>query len=307
MTILITGGTGLVGHRLATLLVDAGHTVNLLTRNAKAPVAAPFTAAYGWDVENNKLDEEALVETDVIVHLAGAGIADKPWTAERKKEILDSRVNSSKLLVEALKYKPNKVKAVISASASGYYGFTERFNRPYEETDPAGTGFLADTCKAWEDAISQVESLGKRLALIRIGIVLSSKGGALKKIADITRATFGTALGTGNQAMPWIHIDDLCTLFIRAIENETYVGSYNGAAPAADTNQTFTKAVAQQFGKFVMPINAPAFVINTLYGEMAQVVLEGARLSTTKTAASGMPFAYTHLPDAIADLYKRGL
>ncbi|UPT67713.1 MAG: NAD-dependent epimerase/dehydratase family protein [Sphingobacteriales bacterium JAD_PAG50586_3] len=182
--VLITGGSGLLGKRLATLLTNKGYTLSLLSREIKKPNSA-YSAVYLWDVEKGTMDDEALTNCDYIIHLAGAGIADKGWTKERKREIIESRVKSSELLYNRLKYVPNKVKAVVSASATGFYGAVTQ-DEPFSETDAPGNDFLGQCCIAWENAVNQIKNLNIRTANIRTGVVLSTEGGALKKIADLS-------------------------------------------------------------------------------------------------------------------------
>ncbi len=302
-TILITGGTGLLGHRLSTLLAAKGHKVNLFSRTSKP--AQPYSHVFVWDVEAQTMDEAALNGCDYIIHLAGSGIADKPWTEARKKDIVDSRVNSSNLLFNTLKNVPNAVKGVVSASAIGYYGMVTIPGREFVETDNAGTDFLGQCCLLWENAIKQMETLPARAVRIRIGIVLSTQGGALQKIAGLAKFGPAAAVGSGEQAMPWVHIDDLCNIFIKAIEDETMSGPYNAAAPAKDDSTSFTKAVAKQIHRPMLPFPAPSFAIRLMYGEMSQVVLEGTHASPRKILDEGFQFQYTNLAEALRDLYEK--
>lgn len=304
-TILITGGTGLVGTRLAQLLSDKGYTVNLLSRSV-ADIKPPYTKAFYWDVEKQIMDEAALANCDYIIHLAGAGIADKPWTAERKKEIIDSRVESSNLLHTQLKYKPNTVKAVIAASATGYYGAITT-DKEFKETDPAANDFLGQCCLAWEESVKNIKALGVRTVNVRTGVVLSTKGGALEKIAGLAKFGPVAAVGTGKQAMPWIHIDDLCNIYIKAIEDETMHGPYNATAPAKDDSISFTKALGKQIHRPMLPFPAPAFAIRLMYGEMSVTVLEGSHVDVSKIQAAGYLFKFTDVEAAIKDLYERGI
>jgi uncharacterized protein (TIGR01777 family) len=301
--VLITGGSGLVGKRLASLLADKGYTVNLLSRDIKKPTP-DYTKVYLWDVEKATMDEEALTNCDYIVHLAGAGIADKGWTVDRKREIIDSRVKSSNLLYNKLKYTPNKVKAVIASSATGYYGAVTR-NEPFSETSGPGSDFLAETCIEWENAVNQINSLNIRTVAIRTGIVLSTHGGALEKIAGLAKFGPVAAVGTGKQAMPWIHIDDLCYIYIKAIDDVSMHGAYNAASPAKDNSNSFTKALGKQIHRPMLPIPAPAFAIRIAYGEMSVTVLEGSHVTTDKIEATGFKFHCPELTAALRDLYRR--
>lgn len=303
-TILITGGTGLLGHRLATLLVNKGYTVNLLSRHNAAP--APYNKVFLWDVDRKVLDEDAFKQCDYIIHLAGAPVIDKHWSNEYKQELVDSRVNSANLLFDKLKYVPNTVKAFISASAVGYYGMVTRPNA-FTESDGPGNDFLSTICVLWEDAAKQLESLNIRTVRIRIGIVLSSLGGALEKVVSMAKFAPVAAVGTGKQAMPWIHIDDLCNIFIKAIEDDTMRGAYNAAAPAFDDNTSFSKAVAAQINRPMLPFPAPAFAIRLMYGERADALLEGSAIAAQKIQDAGFQFAHTNLGEALKDVYEKGV
>jgi len=294
-----------LGHRLSTLLAAKGHTVNLLSRTNK-PVQ-PYSHVFVWDVEAQTMDDAALTNCDYIIHLAGSGIADKPWTIARKKDIIDSRVNSANLLYNKLKNVPNTVKGVVSASAIGYYGMVTIPGKEFVETDPAGDDFLGQCCLLWEDAVKQIESLTIRTVQVRIGIVLSTQGGALQKIAGLAKFGPAAAVGTGKQAMPWVHIDDLCNIFIKAIEEDKMHGAYNATAPANDDSTTFTQAVAKQIHRPMLPFPAPAFAIRLMYGEMSQVVLEGTHASPKKIMDAGFQFQYTNLAEALKDLYDKNI
>lgn len=303
-TVLITGGTGLLGHRLATLLVEKGYTVNLLSRNKEVP--QPYTNCFLWDVDKGVIDESALQNCDYIIHLAGAAVVDNDWTAQRKQEIIDSRVKSVNLLFEKLKYVPNKVKAFLSASAVGYYGMVTQ-TKPFVETDKPADDFLGECCVLWEKGVHQMETLNIREVMVRIGIVLSSVGGALDKVASLAKFAPVAAIGTGKQAMPWIHIDDLCNIFIKALEDDKMSGPYNAAAPAFDDNTSFSKAVAKQINRPMLPFPAPAFAIRLMYGERADVLLQGSPVSSQKVIDAGFSFAYTNLAEALKDVYQRGV
>lgn len=303
-TVLIAGGSGLVGKRLATLLVEQGYTVHLLSRTGK--VVAPYKKAFAWDIDKSIFDDEALTVCDAIINLAGEGIADKPWTSERKRAIVDSRVKSTQLLFERVKRIPNKVKTYVSASATGYYGAISA-TKEFSETDTPASDFLGVCCKQWEDAAMQMQTLGIRTSCIRTGVVLSTQGGAMAKIAGLAKFGPAAAVGTGKQAMPWIHIDDICGIFIKALEDNSIHGAYNGVAPAHDDNMAFTHAIAKQIHRPVLPFPAPAFAIRLMYGEMSVVVLEGSFVSPQKVIDAGYKFKFTQLPQAIADLYSRGL
>ena len=240
--VLISGGSGLVGTRLTEILLDKGYDVGHLSRQVTSNTTVETIV---WDVNNMKLDFKAIEKYDYIIQLAGAGIIDKPWTKDRKKAIIDSRVKSTQLLKLAIESNSTKPKAFISASAIGFYGL-ETSEHTFLETDLPGKDFLAETCVLWEQSINELESLTIPLSRIRIGLVLSKHGGALKEMAKPIKFGFGAALGSGKQYMPWIHIDDLCNLFIFCFENGKSE-IYNGVAPNQMNNNEFYKNHCKSF------------------------------------------------------------
>ena len=282
-TVLITGGTGLVGKLLTKALVQKGYKVLILSRTTNGKTASGSVSYATWDVKKQQIDREALQSADYIIHLAGAGVVDKKWTEAYKKEIVESRTESSRLIFETLQNNPNKVKAIVNASAIGWYGADANPVKSFIETDKADESFLGDTCRLWEQSIEPVESLGKRLVKLRIGIVLSNDGGALPEFKK--SLTFGVAsiLGNGKQMVSWIHIDDLCRLFIAAIENENLSGSYNAVAPNPVSNKALTITLAKVTkGNFYIPLHVPAFVLKIMMGQRSVEVLKSATVSCKK-------------------------
>ena len=237
-TVLITGGTGLIGSALSKLLIANKHDVIILTREIPERKANDNAAMQyaKWNIREQTIDEEAIKKADHIVHLAGASVAEKRWTVSRKKEILDSRTLSSTLLVKALKEIPNNVLSVISSSAIGWYGGDSPAKKPFTEDDPPAKGFLGETCKAWEESIEPVRKLGKRLVKLRTGIVLSNRGGALYEFKKPLNLGVASILGNGKQVMSWIHIDDVCRMYAYAIEHQQLHGIYNAVGPHPATN-----------------------------------------------------------------------
>lgn len=300
-TVLITGGTGLVGTRLTQLLQEKGYTVTHLSRSVSGDEKVK---TYQWNIEKQQLDPEALTGADYIVHLAGAGIADKRWTDDRKELILKSRTESTRLLRESIaKLGKHSIKAFVSASAVGYYGIDTGDTWMTEES-PSGDGFAAEVTRQWEAAVDKISQLNLRVVKIRIGIVLSEKGGALPKLTQPIRLGAGAPLGRGGQYMSWIHLDDLCRLFIFALEQHEMQGAYNGVAPHPATNKELTKKAADVLNRPLFLPNVPAFVLKLLLGEMSQVVTGGNRVSSKKVEEAGFEFKYPQLHPALVDLLK---
>jgi uncharacterized protein (TIGR01777 family) len=297
--ILITGASGLIGSRLTEMLLQRGHQVSHLGRSKRNGNVKSFV----WNVGQRYLDEEALRGVDAIVHLAGAGVADERWTAKRKREILESRTRSTQLLFDVLKQGNYQVTTVVSASAIGYYGF-ER-NDEFSETSAAGTDYLANVTRQWEDEVNKMESLGIRVVKIRIGIVLSEKGGALKKMMLPIKLFVGSPLGSGNQYLSWIHIDDLCSIFCKAAEDNNMRGTYNGVGPHPVTNRALTRAIAKVLRRplFFPPI--PDFILRIIIGDMAEIVLGGSKVSSSKIQQTGFSFQFENLDKALRDLITK--
>lgn len=295
----------MVGSALTKKLLEKGHTIIVLTRKAR-PQAGRILYKE-WDVEKGTIDPTAIREADYIVHLAGANVAGGRWTEKRKKEIVDSRVKSGDVLVKALQQTPNNVRAVLSASAQGWYGEDPRIPnpRPFVETDPPDDGFLGRTCKRWEDAIAPVAALGKRLVIFRLGIVLSNEGGAYAEFKKPVQLGAAASLGKGNQMVSWIHIDDLVRLFVAAIEANQWQGIYNAVAPNPVSNKTLVTAIARQRGGLSIPFHVPSFVLKAMLGEMSTEVLKSTTVSAKKTEANGFTFHYATIDKAVAALMHK--
>ncbi|WP_298765139.1 TIGR01777 family oxidoreductase [uncultured Polaribacter sp.] len=287
--ILITGGTGLVGTRLTQLLTDRKHEVRILTRNPDAK------NEYKWDVSKRYIDVKALENIDYIIHLAGAGIADKRWTEDRKKIIIDSRVETANLLFQKVKENKIPLKGFISASGSNFYG-AKTTTDIYTESDNAGKDFLGDVCVKWEQAAHQFSELQIPVTILRTGIVLSKTGGALEKM----KTPIISPLGSGNQYMAWIHIDDLCGIYIKAVEEEL-AGVYNTVAPEYHTSKTFSKILASVIKRPFLPLPVPGFLLKLIFGELAIILLEGSRLSSKKIS-DNYQFKYANLKEALQNL-----
>ena len=298
-TILITGGTGTIGRRLTELLHQQNYQVTYLSRGNESMAGVKM---YEWDIKTGKIDEQAIQTADHIIHLAGAGIAEERWTDARKDEILASRTQSTELLAKTLAEQPHHVKSFMGASAIGYYG-GDTGDRPMTESSPAGSDFLAQVTRAWERSEDQVAALGIRTVKFRTGVVLTMKGGALPKLAQPIRLGAGAPIGSGQQYISWVHIDDLCRMYIDAIQDEHWTGVYNAVGPSPTTNEGLTRAIASQLNRPMILPNIPNFVIKLMYGELA-ITVTGGNYVLNKRIAEETDFSYRfgELDVALRDL-----
>ena len=294
--VAITGGSGVIGQLLSELLTKKGYKVIWISRSKKS--SNPFPTFLWSELE------DSLLNVDYIIHLAGAGIADKAWTPERKKIILSSRIDTAQQIFEYYQKSNKNLKAFISSSAIGYYGI-KTTQKIYEETDQPSNDFLAETCVKWEAIVDQFKTINIRTVKIRTGIVLSTNGGALVEMAKPIKFNFGAVLGSGKQYISWIHIEDLCNIYMQAIENDEMKGAYNGVAPEHKTNKDFTKEVAHQLKKLLWLPNVPAFILKLMLGKRAQLVLEGSRVSCSKIIKTGFQFKFPLLEQALQELYSK--
>jgi uncharacterized protein len=260
-----------------------------------------------WNVEKQTIDENAIRRADHIIHLAGASVAEKRWTEKRKKEIVESRIKSSELIVKALKEIPNKVKTVVSASAIGWYGpdATIPPTKYFVETDRPDNDFLGETCRLWEETIEPVKELNKRLVKIRTGIVLNNGKGALQEFSRSLKFNIAAILGSGEQMISWIHIDDLCRVYIDAMENENLSGVYHAVAPTPVSNKKLTLELARKLkGKIFIRVHVPEFILKIALGEMSVEVLKSCAVSSDKIKNSGFQFLYPGIESALNVLLK---
>lgn len=302
-TILIAGGTGLIGAHLSTALHKVGHSVRHLSR--KVTTNSPYPA-FEWNPDSGQLDAQALDDVDVVINLAGAGIADKPWTQGRKEIIISSRVKSTRLLKEAIQQRPvgNRPSLYISSAAIGYYG--DRGSEWLDETSKPGTGFLAESCTAWENAIQEIAGLPDcRLVVFRIGLVLTTKGGALPKLLLPVKLGASPLFGGGHQWYSWIHIDDLTGLIQYAIQHHEMKGVFNAVSPNPLTQRDFMVQLSRAAKKPTLRFSLPAFFLRLIMGEMADTILGSSRVSAEKALESGYSFAFTELKSAVTDLLER--
>ena len=302
-TVLITGGTGLVGRALSQLLTEVGYRVIILSRRSGTATDNELITYAQWDVSRQTIDVAALQQADYIVHLAGANVADKRWTNSRKKEIINSRTKSSELLYTSLEKHPNKVKKVISASATGYYG--EDQGHAFIETDAPGTDFLGTTCVLWEESVLKMKRLGKKIVILRTGITLSREGGALKEFYKPLKFGFATILGNGEQYISWIHLHDLVRLYLSAIVNHELEGIFNAVAPNPVQHKELVMTMAQVAkGKSFIPIYVPSFALKLALGEMSIEVLKSCQASSAKIASKGFVFSYPTIKSAMEKIFS---
>ncbi len=306
--ILITGGTGLVGTKLIELLLLKGYSVTVITRNINPINRNPAVKYALWDIEKDFIDIAAIQEADFIIHLAGSGVVEKKWTKAYKNEIVDSRIKSSDLIVNSLKKITHKVKAIISSSAIGWYGADSKSSYAFKETDLNENSFLGNTCRDWEESITEASQLGIRICKLRTGIVLSNKGGALAEFIKPINYGIAAILGNGNQMVSWIHIEDLCRLFIYTIENDQLEGSFNAVAPRPVSNKTLTLTLATVLRRnFFIPIHVPIFLLKIIMGERSIEVLKSTTVSCDKIKELGFTFYYPSIEPALKDLFSTKL
>lgn len=297
-TVLITGGSGLIGSKLSEFLLTRGYFVKHLSRSK---TGKEKFKTYKWNIEEGLIENEALESADYIIHLAGANIAAKRWTRKRKKKLLESRTKSSELLYKKLSEVNHKIKAVVSASGVSIYG-VDTGDKLLMENSDYGNDFIAVLTQKWETSVEQIEELKIRVVRLRIGIVLTLEGGALPKLMGPIKYGIGAPLGSGNQIYSWIHIQDLCRVFLEAIENEKMMGPYNTVAPNPVTNKELNKIIASKLKRPLIFPNIPAFILKILFGELANLVLGGNKVSPKKLKAEGFKFIFDDFGAAIEDL-----
>lgn len=296
--VLITGGTGLIGIQLRKSLQEKGYEVAVLSRTKKNE---DEIQTYLWNLDKNTIDKEVLNSVDYIIHLAGVNVGEKRWTSKRKKLILDSRIKSGELMLNNLDQQNNQLKAYITASGTGYYGAITS-EKIFSEQDSAADDFLGQVCEKWEQIADKFSERGFRSVKIRTAVVLSNRGGALSKMLIPVKLGIGSSIGSGNQYFPWIHIDDLCNIYIKAIEDATMNGAYNAVSPEFLTNRQFTHTIARHLKKPFWFPPIPSRAIRIIFGKMSQILLTGSRISAEKIQDSGFVFKYPKLQDALKQL-----
>lgn len=291
--ILITGGSGLVGKEITKILESKDYSVAWMSRSAQSQ------KSFIWNVEKQQIDPEAIEWADAIIHLAGTGVAEKRWTPERKKDILESRTHSTQLLYKTIEKTKKRPSTFVSASAVGFYGFHAGTNL-LDENSRAGSDFLAEVVIAWENEVKKMEALDLRTVILRTGIVLAEVGGAL---GEMLKPPVAAPLGSGDQWMSWIHIEDLARMYVFSLEKTTLQGVFNAVAPNPATNQQLTQAAAKAKSKPYIGIGVPGFALKLILGEMAAMVLGGNRVSSQKIQKAGFEFEFPDLEPALKDLF----
>jgi len=301
MKVLLTGATGFVGTRVIKALHKRGHTSVVLTQDSRrAAVRLPHsTQIYSWDPKKRIFPEKALRDVQAVIHLAGENIADGRWTTSKKDRIRDSRIEPTRILVEALERSRVRPEVLVSASAIGIYG--DRGDEILKENSEKGTGFLAEVCHHWEHEVSKACDLGVRSVMLRIGVVLGHGGGAIKKMLPPFRMALGGNLGNGRQWMSWIHVDDLADMFVHAIENRDLEGPINAVSPHPVTNGIFTATLAKVLNRPVF-LPVPGLALKLLLGEMSQILLHSQCVSSNKICKAGFEFRYPDLKQALSEI-----
>jgi uncharacterized protein (TIGR01777 family) len=305
MRVIIAGGTGLIGRKLAVSLLEASNEVIVLSRQPQAVRGLPAAVqVVGWDTRTAQGWGHLVDGADAIVNLAGESIAGKGfiparWTDERKQRILQSRLDAARAIVEAVSAAANKPRVLVQASAVGYYGSTG--DELITEAHPAGNDFLAQVCVQWENASASVEAMGVRRVVARIGLVLTPEEGVLPKLVLPFRFFVGGALGTGSQWYPWIHIDDVTSAIRYLITHEDAVGTFNLAAPNPLTNRDFSRVLGNVMHRpSWLPV--PPFALRLALGEIAALVLEGQRAVPHNLGEAGFTFRFSQAEAALRDL-----
>ncbi|MBZ4037737.1 TIGR01777 family oxidoreductase [Flavobacterium sp. 17A] len=299
--VLLTGGTGFIGKHVTDVLIEAGYSLSVLSRSERENT--PRVTYYKWDINKNYIDKNAVLNADYIIHLAGEGIVDKRWTKKRKKELIDSRVRPIEMIHSILEKNNKKLEAFISASGVGIYGAVTSHKICTENTPPAND-FLGITCQKWEEAADQIAALDIRTVKVRTGIVLGKDEGFIKKMTPSFKSGFGAIVGTGKQYLPWIHIEDLCQIYLKGIEDPKLEGPYNACITDNTTNSRFSKTFAKLFGYSIWLPKVPPFVLRILLGEMSEVILTGQRVSSEKIQKTGFEFHCTDLEKTLINCIK---
>ncbi len=298
MNVLITGGTGLIGRKLVQKLRERNHNARVLTRKK-----TNNPDEFYWNTEEKFIDHKAFENLDSIIHLAGANISQK-WTAEYKKELFSSRIETANLLKDYCLSQNVRIKSFISASGINYYGTFTSEEILKESDGILKQDFLAKLCDKWENAAENFSDISHRTVCLRTAMVLAKNGGAFPMLKKTVDFNIGSAVGSGNQWMNWIHEDDLVNMYIFVLENPEIDGKFNAVADQIPTNENFMKALAKTSGKLFLPVNVPSFVMKMAFGEMSSIILEGTRASNKKIKSLGFDFKFSTPEQAFEDLIK---
>ncbi len=301
--ILVTGATGFIGSRVCDSLIEKGEEVVVVSRNpARAQTSlSAVKDVYGWNAETDFIPSEATSDIRAVVHLAGETIAGR-WNEKKKQRIRDSRILSTRCLVESLRNAQNRAAVLVCASAIGYYG--ESGDAQFTETSPPGTDFLANVCQEWEAEAQKATALGIRVVMVRIGLVLGVGGGLLKQVLPPFKMGVGGKLGSGNQWMSWVQVDDVVGIIMHALENTELSGPLNATAPTPVRNTEFTKTLGSVIARpTLFPV--PLVVLKGMMGEFADFIMLSQRVIPEKTEQSGYQFQYRTLEPALKACLKK--
>jgi uncharacterized protein len=299
--ILITGGSGFVGKNLTSLLTSKGYEVSHLSRVSNV---IENVSVFKWDPEKNFIDPSAFDGVDIIIHLAGANIGEKRWTIKRKRIIQTSRINTIKLLYNELVKNNISIKAFICASGVGYYGAISS-DKIYIEEDSAGIDFLAQTSKRTEEEADRFKSSDTRVVKIRTAVVIGKKSEVLSKLLIPGRFGFLVITGSGKQYFPWIHITDLCNIYLRSIEESSMNGIFNAVAPEFTDHRSFINSLAKANKIRIFPLNFPEILFKSILGEMSEIILYGSRISSKRLISEGFSFRFAELEKAMIDIFEK--
>ena len=300
-TVLITGGSGMIGMHLTSALLSAGYNVSHLSRGQEQ---FGKVRVFRWDPERGILDPKAFIGTDHIVHLAGVNIGERRWTERRKEEIRKSRIDSASLIHKIIRENGLKINTFISASGISYYG-TLTSDKIFTENDPPAADFLGNICREWEEAADLFAKDGIRTVKIRSAVVLEKDDIAMTRITMPARFGFLGQAGNGRQYMPWIHIKDLCNIYLKSIEDQEMKGAYNAVSTQDVTHKEFIKTLSSVIKRPVFPVAVPALLLKILFGDMADLVLKGSRVSSEKILNAGYEFEFSDISKAIGDILNR--
>jgi len=298
MRVTVTGATGLIGAKLVAELTGRGDEVTVLSRNPEKAGQAlgPGVEAVAWDPDTEAAPAGALSGRDGVVHLAGESVAQR-WNEQTKRAIRESRVKGTAHLVQGLRAADPRPRVLVSSSAVGVYG--PHGDERVDEDTPAGEGFLAEVCRQWEAGADTAAELGLRVVKVRTGVVLDQDGGALKTMLTPFKLGVGGPVAGGRQYMPWIHVEDIVGIYLRALDDESWSGAVNASAPEPVTNAEFSKALGRALHRpAVAPV--PAFALKALYGEMSEIVIEGQRALPRRTRELGYEWRHPELDEALA-------